>query len=177
LAQDASHDARILTLLASVLNSDDEPLPVRESAAQAIGDFGNPEALKALTPVAEAHAHDDLGFWAAVSAVKLADGAIRNVGVVRALKNYRPPIEGSSFDEDQRELRNALEKITEHGATWRVRLAVRDLDWLLIAIPAAITLLVVAIVIVWFVMRKKGIREGILREIEAKESNGQVQTN
>lgn len=88
-ARDARRDDHILKLLDTILTSDEEPLALRVLVAQAMGESGNPKAVPSLCTIAGSHRNDDLGFWAAVSAVKLTDGDVRNRDVVEVIRNYR----------------------------------------------------------------------------------------
>ena len=144
---DVRDDARILTLLGNVLNNDDESLELQIAAAQAMGELGNQKAVKVLIPLANAHAQDALRFLAAVSVVKLTGGATRDVGVLRAIKNYRVPAEGPGTEEQY----NALAKIAEHGK-WPAQFSLGEIVGLLIAIPVAIG--AIGVPVVRFIIRK-----------------------
>jgi HEAT repeat protein len=130
------HAKSILALLSRILNNEKEPIRLRVCAAQAMGDFGDAGAVESLCCVADMHGHDELGFRASVSAVNLANGAIRDIGVLRALRNYEPDPEGGWFD-DRREQAQAVEKLAGRGS-WRVRLAIRGYEWLYFAFLATV---------------------------------------
>jgi len=112
--ESARDDARMLYLMSGILNNEDESVDLRVAAAQAMGDFGNPKAVKTLTVLASSGAPDSVRFWAAISVVRLTDGRIDNDAVKTAIENYRSTDnEGSGLDREAQ--RDALKKISEHG--------------------------------------------------------------
>ena len=82
------HGERILALLVDLMNDDREPLALRVSAAQALGELGNNAAVKSLTQKVDLHNDDELAYRAALSIVKLTHGDIRDTRIVTAIKNY-----------------------------------------------------------------------------------------
>lgn len=119
---DEWNEARILELLVGVVSNEAEDEFFRMSVAEALGEFDNPGAIAALCKVTEKHSHDGLGFTAAASAVKLSDGKLDDVWVVRAIKNRPDPGIESSPDEEKE---SALAKLKANaGPTAQAELAV-----------------------------------------------------
>ncbi len=102
-------DARILYLFTDLMNNDDESLDLRIATAQAMGQFGNPKAIKALTKTVHSHGADPLGFWAATSIIKLSKGPITDADVIKAIEDYQTNDPESGFD--LREQKIALKRI------------------------------------------------------------------
>src|SRR5262249_17764780 len=108
-------DGRIMSLLANIINNDEENQDLRIAAARALGEFGNSKAVHILTPVARSHAPDGLGFWAAISLVKLLGSAPPDKEIVATIRNY----DGARFKESGDELRarhEALQKVAQSTA-------------------------------------------------------------
>jgi hypothetical protein len=87
-----------------------------------------------------------------MSAVKIADGAIGDLGVVRVIQSYKEYGDGEEMYVEEKQ--GALQKIAEHGTNLRVRLAARGLDWLFIAVPAAIGVAAIGAGVVWLIVRR-----------------------
>jgi HEAT repeat protein len=75
-------------LFSEVLLNDDELLSLRIAAARAMGEYGNPKAVKHLTKVLADHERDELGIWAALGILKLTTGPVHDEHVIGAIKKY-----------------------------------------------------------------------------------------
>ena len=117
---------------------------------KAMAAHGDPQAVDALTRVVWNNGRNELAFWAAMSAVKLTDGAIDDIGIVRAIQDYKCSCDGEELYGEEK--RNALQKLAKNGTTWRVRLAARDQEYMLIAVPIGCAVAVIGIAVMLFVI-------------------------
>ena len=140
-------------MLGNLFSKEDTPFELKIDIVQAMGEHGNQRVVEPLIRVVGMHGRNELAFWAAMSAVRLADGAIGDMGVVRVIQDYKQYDDGDEMYVKEKQ--DALQKIAEHGTNVRVRLAAGGLDWLLIAVPAAIGIAAVGVAAVWCIMRGK----------------------
>jgi HEAT repeat protein len=134
-------DAQILSALDNVLESDEEPFELRAAVARAMGDTGNQDAIEVLTPLVNSQDRHNLGFWAAVSIVKLSDGKVRNPKVMNVIKNYDEVSEVNGLE--LKEQHDALRRIAENGA-WYLRWYLKPPRWLVLAVPIGVGVIGVA---------------------------------
>ena len=126
------------------------------SIVDAMGEFGDPRAVKALTGIVWWNGRNELAFSAAMSAVKLTDGAIDEVGVVRAIQDHKCYDDGVEVLVEEK--REALRKIAENGKTFRVRFAAKgakDPEFLFLVLPIGCSLALFLFSVAWYIIRQR----------------------
>jgi HEAT repeat protein len=153
-------DLTIYDLLEHVLKVKGNPLDLRASAAEALSNFSNMDVIPLLNQIAAEHPTDILGFSAAESAVKLTEGAVKDVSFVKAIYGYQIDPEEKSFYIPKKH--DLLQKIAEHGTTWRVRLAARNGNTLIMDVPIGIVIIAFivgsVVTLKWWRRKKNGMR-------------------
>lgn len=115
-------DAGQFSLLLDLMTNLNEDGRVRAAAAEALGELGDPQALPAL--LAAAKTSKDglyLPVFAAMSAIKLTHGAIRDAEILKVFKGEEPSFDG--VEEYTKEKNEALAKVAQFGRTRAARRA------------------------------------------------------
>lgn len=124
-------------LLSNILTDEQEILELRIAAAKGLGGLGDIRAVDGLTSIVHAHSKDNLGFWAAVSIVKLTNGNTDAVDVVTTIRDYHEVSESNGLEIKLQH--NSLQTLKENGG-WKTQLALAYLGWLVALAPILMTL-------------------------------------
>ena len=142
----------IYEILANVMTTR-APFELQVAVVQAIGEYGDPKAVEFLLGVVDSHGKNELAFWAAMSIVKISDGAINDLNVVRSIKEYTQKDDGNEMYVEEK--LDALQKIEKNGTNVRVRLAAGGQEALLIVIPGVAIVAAIGLACMWIVIKKR----------------------
>jgi HEAT repeat protein len=141
------YDALTDLLLGSNMSGNKVTFELQISIVQAMAEYGDKRAVKLLLHIIDTHGKNKLAFWAAMSAVKLTDGAIEDVSVVKAIQNYKEYDDGVEMYAQEK--RDSITKIAENGRNWRVQLAAGGFNLLILYVPLVIIAIVIAMSFAW----------------------------
>jgi HEAT repeat protein len=124
-----SRDQRVVERLLTIAEDEHDAIHVRAASLRAIGNLGAEATIPRLEGIALASNNDEqVRFWAAMSMVKIVDGAIDNAAVVEHLQNYYDAHDCREAVMDRAKLRlMELDKVAKNGKSEAARLAARKL--------------------------------------------------
>jgi HEAT repeat protein len=134
---DAWRQVPVFDVLSKILKDEHEVLELRIAAAKGLGGIGGNSAVDVLASIVHTHLADNLGFWAAISIVKLTNGNPDDVSVVTTIRDYHEVSEGNGLEIKSQQY--SLQTLKENGG-WKTQLALAYLGWLVALVPILMAL-------------------------------------